>query len=432
MKIPSLSEHFKNRVPSVIRQAQIEYSKREDKNNVEVINLAIGNVSLPMHPAMQKRLQEVGQTFFSDGVVKYTSTIGNNETRDAFLNILQAEGIDTSNIFSNITDGGSSAMELMMLGVCGPGSNEPIMLLDPAYTNYLEFAKRLAINVVTLPRVINDDGSFVPLNIKEIEAKIKKYSPKALLIIPYDNPTGQFLSQQILIELSRVCIKYGVWLVSDEAYRPLFYNDDEHSSIWKIDEKSVPGINGCRISIESSSKVWNACGLRIGALLTDNEEFHLKAISEYTANLCANAIGQKIFGALAHESHEKIQIWYESQRNYYKRILFNLKNEFQKQIPGLIISEPAAALYFVIDFRKVCNKRFDASTFINYCARYGKVDIADGSYTLLLAPMNGFYSNSKIGKTQLRVAIVETPEKMLLAPKILSKLFSNFNNNTSQ
>ena len=427
MKFPNLSKHFKNRVPSVIRQAQIEYSKRKDKNIVDVLNLAIGNISLPMHPAMQNRLKEVGQTIFSDGVVKYTSTIGNKETRDAFINILQAEGIKTSNIFSNITDGGSSAMELMMLGVCGPGSSDPIMLLDPAYTNYLEFAKRLAIDVVTVPRVINDDGSFASLNMKEVESKIKKYKPNALLVIPYDNPTGQFLTQQTLIELAKICVKYSIWLVSDEAYRPLFYNEDVQSSIWNISEKSVPGINGCRISIESSSKVWNACGLRIGAILTDNEEFHLKAISEYTANLCANAIGQKIFGALAHESHEEIQLWYESQRNYYKKILLSLKNQFQKQIPGLIVSNPAAALYCIIDFRKICNKDFDASAFMNYCAKYGKVEIDDKSYTLLLAPMNGFYSNPEIGRTQLRVAIVEPPDKMVLAPKVLSKLFSDFN-----
>ena len=64
MKIPSLSEHFKNRAPSVIRQAQIEYSKREDKNIVDVLNLAIGNISLPMHPAMQNRLKKIGQTIF--------------------------------------------------------------------------------------------------------------------------------------------------------------------------------------------------------------------------------------------------------------------------------------------------------------------------------------------------------------------------------
>ena len=64
---------------------------------------------------------------------------------------------------------------------------------------------------------------------------------------------------------------------------------------------------------------------------------------------------------------------------------------------------------------------------MNYCAKHGKVEIADKNYTLLLAPMNGFYSNPEIGRTQLRVAIVEPPDKMVLAPKILSKLFSDFN-----
>ena len=64
---------------------------------------------------------------------------------------------------------------------------------------------------------------------------------------------------------------------------------------------------------------------------------------------------------------------------------------------------------------------------MNYCAKYGKVEIADKSYTLLLAPMNGFYSNPETGRTQLRVAIVEPHDKMILAPKILSKLFLDFN-----
>lgn len=426
MTNPKLSKHFKNRKPSVIRQAQIEFSKRKDINNVDVLNLAIGNVSLPIHPAMKKRLKEIGQTRFSDGVIKYTSTVGNQETRDAFLNILESEGIDTSNIFASITDGGSSAMELMMLGVCGPASNSPIMLLDPAYTNYLEFAKRLAINVITVSRSINNDGSFVSIDLNKIESKIKQHKPKAILVIPYDNPTGQFLTQKTLNRLAKICIKYGIWLVSDEAYRPLFYSEGKQSSIWMINEKTVPGINGSRISIESSSKVWNACGLRIGALLTDNKDFHLKAISEYTANLCANAIGQEIFGALAHESHEEIQLWYESQRNYYRKILFELKSNFQKQLPGLIVTEPEAALYCIIDFKNICNENFKASTFINYCARFGKVDLMGKNYTLLLAPMNGFYSNSEEGRTQLRVAIVESPDRMSLAPKILSKLFMDF------
>ena len=172
--------------------------------------------------------------------------------------------------------------------------------------------------------------------------------------------------------------------------------------------------------------MWNACGLRIGALLTDNEEFHVKVVSEYTANLCANAIGQDIFGALAHESHKNIQKWYNNQRTYYQSILVNLKNEFKNELPGLIVSEPEAAIYCIIDFKNIVDSKFDSIEFVNYCAKKGKVIIKDNSYTLLLAPMNGFYSSSELGKSQLRIAIVESAEKMNLAPKILSILFNNF------
>ena len=426
MKISKLSQHYKNRSPSAIRNAQMEYSNRIDKDSVEVINLAIGNISLPMYPAMIKRMREIGRKRFADGVVGYTPTVGNEETRKAFLNILQAEGINTSNIYPSITDGGSSAMELMMLGVCGPASKNPIMLLDPVYTNYLEFAKRLAIKVITTSRNINDDGSFASINIKNIEFNIKKHKPNGLVVIPYDNPTGQFLTQNTLNELARICVKSGIWLISDEAYRPLHYKPHKQSSIWLIDENTIPGITGRRISIESSSKIWNACGLRIGALLTDNNEFHQKAVSEYTANLCANAIGQEIFGALATEPHEKIQNWYKNQRYYYQSILLKLKKDLKKELPGLIISEPEAALYCIVDFKKIADSKFDSLKFVEYCAKRGKIKIKDKFYTLLLATMDGFYSDSKLGNTQLRIAIVETPEKMLLAPKVLSKLFFDY------
>ena len=160
---PNLSSHFENRLPSAIREAQIIFAQREDKNEIQVVNLAIGNVSLPMHPAMQNRLNEMGEIWFKDGVVKYTPSVGADEAREAFLNIIGSEGVDTSHLYCMITDGGSQAMELMMLGVCGPSSEKPLMLLDPAYTNYIEFGKRLSIPIVTANREISDDGTFEPL-----------------------------------------------------------------------------------------------------------------------------------------------------------------------------------------------------------------------------------------------------------------------------
>ena len=425
---PNLSSHFENRLPSAIREAQIIFAQREDKNEIQVVNLAIGNVSLPMHPAMQNRLNEMGEIRFKDGVVKYTPSVGTDEAREAFLNIIGSEGVDTSHLYCMITDGGSQAMELMMLGVCGPSSEKPLMLLDPAYTNYIEFGKRLSIPIVTANREISDDGTFEPLALDEIEKIITENAPGGLLVIPTDNPTGQFLNQRQLIDLAKICVNHNIWIVSDEAYRQLYYGEDGSSSIWKITEEDVPGITGSRISIESSSKVWNACGLRIGGLVTDNLDFHTKAVSEYTANLCANAIGQEIFGSLAHESHHDLNAWYQRQRDYYSGLIMPLRENLMKEIPGLIVSNPEAAIYFVIDFRNICADTFDSRDFVKYCASKGKVRIDDQEFTLLLAPMNGFYSDPKKGKTQMRVAMVESKELIDKTPTILSGLFSSYLN----
>ena len=425
---PNLSSHFENRLPSAIREAQIIFAQREDKNEIQVVNLAIGNVSLPMHPAMQNRLNEMGEIRFKDGVVKYTPSVGTDEAREAFLNIIGSEGVDTSHLYCMITDGGSQAMELMMLGVCGPSSEKPLMLLDPAYTNYIEFGKRLSIPIVTANREILDDGTFEPLALDEIEKIIAENAPGGLLVIPTDNPTGQFLNQRQLIDFAKICVNHNIWIVSDEAYRQLYYGEDGSSSIWKITEEDVPGITGSRISIESSSKVWNACGLRIGGLVTDNLDFHTKAVSEYTANLCANAIGQEIFGSLAHESHHDLNAWYQHQRNYYSGLIMPLRENLMKEIPGLIVSNPEAAIYFVIDFRNICADTFDSRDFVKYCASKGNVRINDQEFTLLLAPMNGFYSDPKKGKTQMRVAMV-VPKKLIeKTPLILSGLYTAYLN----
>ena len=352
--------------------------------------------------------------------------MGTKDARKAFLNVLSALNVDTSKLFINITDGGSSSMEIMMLGVSGPSSKSPIMLLDPSYTNYIQFAQRLNIPIVTVERTMNKDGSFEKLNFKRIIWMIEKYKPSAFVVIPYDNPTGQFINQKTLCKIAEICVKTGTWLVSDEAYRPLVYGEQEESSIWKISLEDLPGIHSYRISIESASKVWNGCGLRIGGIITDNEEFHKKAISEYTANLCANTIGQNIFGTLAYESHDNIKKWYLTQIKYYERLFNLLKTGFDKEFPGLIISKPESSIYCILDFRNICTDKFDTEIFIDFCATKGAVKINQNLYTILLAPMNGFYKLSKYAKTQLRLSLVESPDLLKITPKILYSLFNKF------
>jgi aspartate aminotransferase len=428
---PQLSPHFQKREPSVIRTAQIEFQKRQD--GAEAVNVAIGNVSLPMHPAMIRRLADlqVEGSPFRDGAVRYTPTVGLEETRRAFRHVIASSGFPTDHLYVQVTDGGSQAMELVVLGVCGDvGTGEkPLLIIDPTYTNYTAMAARLGRSVVSMQRTLRSDGRFTLPDRSRIEAIVREQQPGALLAIPYDNPTGQLYSRRQMLELAELCVRYNLWMVSDEAYRELLYTGGETVSIWAIGDREVAGIEGRRISVESSSKVWNACGLRIGALITDSEEFHTRAVAENTANLCPNAIGQYIFGALAGESHEELRRWYGQQQKYYGSMLTELVSRIEALLPGIIVSSPDASIYSVVDVRRIVPEDFDAMNFVLYCAREGAVEIEGKRLTLLVAPMSGFYDlplPNNPGRTQMRIAYVETPERMKLVPELFKELLKGF------
>jgi aspartate aminotransferase len=426
---PELSELFKKRNPSAIRLAQIEFMKRTD--GVDSVNTAIGNVSLPVHPALKVRMADLcsPESPFAESVVKYTATIGLEETRNAFLNIIGSSGFSTDGLKVQVTDGGSQAMELVVLAVCGPAASteKPLLLIDPAYTNYNAMANRVSRRTISVTRHLQEDGRFSLPDVGEIEKIIKINMPGALVVIPYDNPTGQLYDQESMVLLGRLCVKHNMWLVSDESYRELNYTDQGCTSVWGLTENEVPGIQGRRVSIETSSKVWNACGLRVGALVTDNVELHEKSVAEYTANLCGNAIGQYVFGALAHETHSDLKAWYRKQREYYKPIMTALNKDLKKELPGIIVSEPDASIYSVVDVRNIAKPGFDARDFVLYCAREGRVEVEGKERTLLVTPMAGFYSISEgeknPGKTQMRIAFVETPDRMRLVPRLFRELF---------
>lgn len=434
MKKPVLSAHFESRKPSDVRLAQMKYDEREVKPDA-VINVGIGNVSLPTNPAMQKRMFELNasESPFANGTIRYTGTAGTAECRDAFKNILASEGFDTSKLHFQVTDGGSTAMELLLLGVCGPaGTDEkPLMMIDPAYTNYISFAERLGRKTVTVKRHLGEDGKFNLPEMEKLEEIIKENNPGALLVIPYDNPTGQFYTYDMLKDLAELCVKHNMWMVTDEAYRELYYKEDESLvSIWGITDEEVSGIEGRRISIETASKVWNACGLRIGALVTDSPEYNNRSVAEYTANLCANAIGQYIFGALAHESKENILGWCKEQKEYYEKQLVKVYNGLKEKEPGLIVSSPDASIYSVIDVRNVVKSGFDSIEFAKYCAGEGSVNIDGVETTLLVAPMKGFYDipegEDNPGSTQFRISFVESPENMAKVPELFVSLLREY------
>ncbi|MBI3928266.1 MAG: aminotransferase class I/II-fold pyridoxal phosphate-dependent enzyme [Armatimonadetes bacterium] len=430
MQHPRLSRHIQARQPSAIRIASIKFAERSD--GARAINLAIGNVSLPMHPSLARRMTGLGapESPLRDGVVGYTATVGTDEARRAFLNVIESSGLSSEGLHCQITDGGSQAMELVIVALCGPAGSEeqPLLLIDAAYTNYNAFASRLGRATVSITRTLQENGKFTLPELSQIEEVIERSHPGALVVIPYDNPTGHFYDHETMVALARLCVKHNLWLISDEAYRELFYTGERTSSVWALTEDEVPGITGRRISIETASKVWNACGLRIGALVTDNGELHERCVAENTASLCSSTLGQHIFGALAHESHADLQRWYKEQRSYYQQMMESFGSEMKRLVPGIVVGSPDAAIYTVLDVRRIVPGNFDSLEFVLYCASEGALSMDGGRWTLLTAPMAGFYSTvaENPGRTQMRVAFVETPEQMQKAPALFAGLLESY------
>lgn len=432
MAEPQLSQHICTRNPSAIRVAGIRYAARKD--GTKAVNVAIGNVSLPMHPAMIERLRDMmgPESPFREGVVQYTATVGTDEARQAFLNVIAASGCSTQGLHCQITDGGSQAMELMIVATCGPaGTKErPLLLIDAAYPNYKSFAERLGRATVSLGRTLDEEGRFTLPEMSEIRRLLAEHKPGAMVVIPYDNPTGHFYDHETMVALARLCVEHNLWMISDEAYRELYYTGEQPSTIWSVTEAEVPGITGRRVSIETASKVWNACGLRIGALVTDNQELHVRCVAENTAALCSSHLGQYVFGALAHQTKEQLQEWFGRQRVYYRAMMESFARRVKELIPGIVVGSPAASIYTVVDLRNVVGPDFDPLEFVLWCAEEGAVEHEGERLTLLTAPMPEFYLSRtpswNPGRTQLRIAFVEPPAGMEKVPFLLAELLKQY------
>jgi len=126
--------------------------------------------------------------------------------------------------------------------------------------------------------------------------------------------------------------------------------------------------------------------------------------------------------------HHELQHWYRQQRDYYRQLMRDVVDGLRRAIPGIIVSNPDAALYSVVDVRAI-DRRLDADEFVRFCAEKGRVEVGGRGYTLLVAPMSGFYDRTdapRAMRTQMRIAYVEPPEKMALVPRLLRDLLAAY------
>tara|TARA_B110000444_G_scaffold136716_1_gene128326 strand:+ start:1002 stop:2201 length:1200 start_codon:yes stop_codon:yes gene_type:complete len=374
--VPSLSKKGKSMPESPIRKL-VPFAEIAKKSGKKVYHLNIGQPDIESPNIAIKAINN-----FSNKVIEYSHSAGFESYRKGLALYYNNIGIDISYNDLMITTGGSEAL-LFTLNTCLDKDDE-IIIPEPFYANYNGFSISAGVKVTPVTTSIKDDFSLP--NIKEFESIITNKT-KAILICNPGNPTGYLYSKKELDTLKDLVIKHNLFLIADEVYREFTYDGYKHHSILNINALAEHAI-----IIDSTSKRYSMCGIRVGCVVSRNKEFMATVLKFAQARLSPPTFGQ-IAGEAALSTpqsyFEKVIKKYVNRRN----LLINRLN----QIQGVICPKPKGAFYAIAQL-----PIDDADKFTQWLLE--EFDL--NGETIMLAPAGGFYSNPSLGKTQVRIAYV--------------------------
>jgi aspartate aminotransferase len=303
-----------------------------------------------------------------------------------------------------ITSGGSEAVNFSFMACLDPG--DEIIIPEPAYANYMAFAISCGAVIKTIPSSIND--AFALPSFDKFEELITP-ATKAVMICNPNNPTGYLYTQQEMNRLRDLVKKYDLFLFSDEVYREFCYTGAPYISAFHLD-----GIEQNVVLVDSVSKRYSECGLRIGALISKNRQVRENVMKWCQARLSPPLIGQIVAEASLDASEEYMLSVYNE---YLQRRNFLIDR--LNRIPGCYSPIPMGAFYTVAKLPVD-----DADKFCAWC-------LSEFSYegqTIMMAPASGFYTTPGCGKDEVRLAYVLNREELAKALTVLEKALEAYNN----
>lgn len=281
-----------------------------------------------------------------------------------------------------VTNGGSEAITIAMQACLNPG--EEIIIPEPFYANYNGFA--CASDIVITPIVSYIDNGFALPSIADFE-KVITSKTKAIAICNPNNPTGYLYSLEELEALRVLCLKYDLYLFSDEAYREFCYDGREF-----ISPMHLEGLEEHVVLLDTVSKRYSACGARIGCLITKNKELYQTALKFAQARLSPSLEGQ-LAGEAAVDTPDS---YFEAVSTEYTARRDTLVHGLNK-IEGVFCPNPGGAFYVV------------AKLPIDNADKFCQWMLEEFSYeneTVMMAPATGFYSTPGFGGNEVRLAYV--------------------------
>lgn len=334
---------------------------------------------------------------FNQKVVEYSHSAGFESYRKGLATYYQKLGIDIDYNDVMVTTGGSEAL-LFGLNSCLDNGDE-IIIPEPFYANYNGFSISAGVKVMPITTSIND-GFALPA-IEEFEKLITPQT-KAILICNPGNPTGYLYSKEELETLRDIVIKHDLFLFADEVYREFCYDGNTHHSVLNIE-----GLEQHAIVIDSTSKRYSMCGIRVGCIISKNKDLMATALKFAQARLSPPTFGQ-VAGEAALSTPQSY--FDEVSTEYVQRR--DLLIEGLNKIEGVICPKPKGAFYCIAQL-PVDNADKFAQWLLEEFDYEGK--------TLMVAPAAGFYSTPNTGTNQVRIAYVLNQEALTQAIVCLEK-----------
>ncbi|MDE5726331.1 MAG: pyridoxal phosphate-dependent aminotransferase [Duncaniella sp.] len=355
-----------------------------------VYHLNIGQPDVPTPPEGLEALKHIDRK-----VLEYSPSDGLLSLRKKLKEYYKRFNIDVDVDDIIVTSGGSEAVLFAFMACLDPG--DEIIVPEPAYANYMAFAISAGAKIVTVPSTI-DEGFALP-NVEKFEELITPRT-KGILICNPNNPTGYLYTMKEMLQIRDLVKKYDLFLFSDEVYREFCYTGAPYISAFHL-----PGIEEQVVLVDSVSKRYNECGIRVGALITKHPQLKKNVMKFCQARLSPPLLGQIVAEASIDASPEYMLATYNE---YVERRKF-LIDQLNK-IPGCYTPIPMGAFYTVVKLPVD-----DADKFCEWCLSDFDLD----GETIFMAPASGFYTTPGMGRNEVRMAYVLNKEDLARAMKVL-------------
>ena len=360
------------------------------KRGIHVYHLNIGQPDLPTPEAGLNVLRHIDRK-----VLEYSPSQGFLSYREKLTPYYEKYNIHLSADDIIITSGGSEAVLFAFMSCLNPG--DEIIVPEPAYANYMAFAISAGAVIRTIATTI-EEGFSLP-KVEKFEALINERT-RAILICNPNNPTGYLYTRREMNQIRDIVKKYDLYLFSDEVYREFIYTGSPYISACHLE-----GIEDNVVLIDSVSKRYSECGIRIGALITKNAEVRQAVMKFCQARLSPPLIGQLVAEASLDEPEAYAMEVYDEYVERRKCLIDGLN-----RIPGVYSPIPMGAFYTVAKLPVD-----DAEKFCAWC-------LTDFNYegeTVMMAPAAGFYTTPEAGRNQVRIAYVLKKEDLTRALEVL-------------